>query len=124
LEQSKYGHYSRSSVQRHQRSPSLPGSFEDSGRWYRCWNCRFVYDLNKVGGNPDQDSRYQTEAIYPAYPPTLGGDALLVLIDSDRPEELGTLMELGPDGTPREIYTTRVHHVASGCPSCGTANLP
>lgn len=125
MEQSRYGQYSRTTVPRHQRSAAIPGSFEDHGRWYRCWNCGFVYDINKVGGNPDQDSRYQTEAIYPAYSPALSGDPLTVIIGPDGPGEIGTLMELGPDGsTPKEIYSTKVHHVASGCPSCGTANLP
>ena len=109
---------------KHARSQVQPGTFEDSGRWFKCWNCGFVFDINKIGGNPDQDSRYQTEAIYPAYSPTLCGDSLAILIDGVLPDETGTLMELGPDGTPREIYSTKVHHVANGCPSCGCANQP
>ena len=124
MEKSRYGHYHNTKVRRHTRSRVVPGSFENRNRYYRCWNCGFVFDRNQVTTGLDSESRYQTEGVYTGFP-VLSGDPLSVQIVWERPVEKGTMMELGPDGvTPKTLVAIRIHHAGPGCPACGTTNLP
>ena len=124
MEQSRYGHYHNTKVRGHKRSRVVPGSFENRNRYFKCWNCGFVYDRNQVTTGLDNESRYQTEGVYYGFP-ALSGDPLSVQMIWESPFQIGTMMELGPDEvTPKTIVATRQHHAGPGCPLCGTTNLP
>jgi hypothetical protein len=104
---------------RKRRSVNLYGSFEDSGKWYKCWNCGFTLDISKVStgsGNGTACEDFSipiTDYIH---------DATLSL---DRIGVAGVILENGADGDPiTRYYTPRKAIVTGGCPLCGTKNLP
>ena len=124
MEQSRYGKYKVRKLPRHRRSQELPGSFEDKGKWYKCWHCGQIINIERENGDPERDGLYYTEGISPSPNPVGSGDPLNVLSTMDVFTMPGIGMELGPDGNPKEIYEVFEHHVSRGCAFCGTMNLP
>jgi hypothetical protein len=49
IEQSRYGRYSQRGLPRDKRTIAVYGEKDDTGKWYRCWNCG---SLVKVDRNP------------------------------------------------------------------------
>jgi hypothetical protein len=48
VSRSKYIKTSHYKLPKHRRSVKLEGSFEDSNKWIKCWNCGFVNDMSKL----------------------------------------------------------------------------
>ena len=120
MEQSKYGQYRRRRLPRHRRSRVQEGAFEDRDRWYKCWNCGFEFDLDRVGGNPEIDGTYRTDAIiYSDFP-----DAAQAIAEIRTMTNTFVLMELDGGGNPKPILSVFKHNASAGCPFCGTQNLP
>ena len=120
MEQSKYGNYRRRRLKRHRKSALQEGSFEDRDTWYKCWNCGYVFDLNKVGGNPEQDGTYRTDAIIYSDDP----EPQDRIINIRTMTNTHVLMELDGGGNPKPIVSVFKHNAGSGCSFCGTSNIP
>ena len=43
----RYGSYQRSRLPREKKVIRIPGSLEDDGKFYRCWNCGFICNGNR-----------------------------------------------------------------------------
>lgn len=49
--QSKYGQFGNRRPPHKKRTIRIPGSGDDDGKWFRCWNCGFInnIDRNAIG---------------------------------------------------------------------------
>lgn len=129
------------------RSRTLPiygnpvmGDGQDDGKYFRCWNCGFVCDVERDAlGGSDSLSGVSYE-IYEQKFSTDGGNAPFigasihgVALDANgldaealiRKSCLYTghvLLEEGPDGTAKGIYRNWQPTISSGCPFCGSRN--
>jgi len=75
-------------------------------------------------GDRERSGNTYVTGILESQNPTMSGDILNVGIQLDALNQVGTLMEYGPDGvTPREIMNTVVSIAASGCWFCGESDL-
>lgn len=121
---SRYIRTTRTKVPRHRRSRQLAGSFEDSNRWIKCWNCGFVNDRERLTlsdrtGIEVQDFDYEDTEIRSS------GDALKVVLTLDTLDMEGVILENGPDGTAiTDYYSPRKPVAVRGCSFCGCTNLP
>jgi len=116
-DQSRYGKYSKYRNPKDKRVLRLYGEKTDTSRWYHCWNCGFMIDSNRTasGGQGSGIGYVASSDIgYPVVDPDL----------SVRIEIGGgfALMELGPDGLERGMYTDWAAESGRGCPLCGTLN--
>jgi hypothetical protein len=120
MSRSKYIRTQREKLPRHKRSERLDGSFEDSNKWIKCWNCGFVNDLTKV--TLGEGSGIEVTEIVVPYDPYVSGDVRITL---DTLTMVGVLLENGPDGNPiTDYYTPRIAKAVRGCKMCGCQNLP
>jgi hypothetical protein len=130
VEQSRYGKYQRTKVRRHRRSQYIAGAFEDRGKWYKCWNCGFVFDITKANGNPQNNGTYQIAQTIPAQSPTFSGDPLGVVSSLDRICMLGSAIGMTAleeeAGELSDLYDVDIYlgQAAAGCPFCGCTNQP
>lgn len=103
------------------RSRKMKGSNEDSGRWIRCQNCGFPIDLTKLHVSKGGDGRSYQDAMVPSEP----SDPDNNILTFDTVNMADVLIATGSDGNAiTDYYTPRVVTVTSGCPMCGTHNLP
>ena len=111
------------------------GSFEDSNRYIKCWNCGFIIDTNRLSAGDGsgivvedfdfEPDRYVSD--YEKYWHGLESDLTGVNYDitMDTPCSAGCILLNGPDGNVvTSFYTPRTAKAGSGCPFCGTRNLP
>lgn len=118
---SRYIKTVRSRLPREKRTIRIHGSFEDSGRYQRCWNCGFVVDMTRIGGSGNGGATTVSYSI-PSMIESGKGDKVLS-IAMDTLNALGVLMENGPSGDPREVPEHVMSEIVAGCPSCGCSNL-
>ena len=124
MEQSKYGKYKTRRIPPHRPSKQLEGAFEDRGKWFKCWNCGQIINIEKENGDPERDGLYYIVDIDPSPNPVSSGDPYNLLSTMDVFTDIGVGMEIGPDGvTPKEIYRNFKHQVSGGCAFCGCMNL-
>jgi hypothetical protein len=45
--QNGHGKYSQTRLPRQKRTIEVPGSLEDSGKYFRCWNCGFINNVER-----------------------------------------------------------------------------
>jgi hypothetical protein len=135
VEKSKYVKYERTRTPRHQRSKVAEGSFDERNRFFHCWNCGQMFDLQKISGNPETGGCYQMAVIFPSQPPGWNGDdritqeELALSIQSTLDPFLNSFvsLETDSDGNPIPISVINVMDAETTtgvCPGCGTANLP
>ncbi len=55
--QNRYGIYRSNKLPREKRSISLPGSLEDNGKWFKCWNCGVTNNSEREQSDTGQYSR-------------------------------------------------------------------
>lgn len=123
MERGRYTNYSKTRLPRRRRSKQLSGSFEDHGKWIRCWNCGFIINLDRDLGDPERSGNYQTEVIIPSPSPAGSGTTPLSMFDSL--SMIGNMIGLDNTGSAiTDYYTPRNSEVAKGCPLCGTNNFP
>jgi len=112
---SRYIQTMRSKTPRHKRSERVPGSFEDSGKWIKCWNCGFTINLDRLKASSGSGIIIEDAYAY-SDPPTM--------ISLDTGADLPLIL-LKPSGTPEtDYYTPRKSYSVAGCPFCGCTNLP
>jgi hypothetical protein len=121
---SRYIRTHRSPLPKKVRSKEVFGSFEDSGKYIRCWNCGFLVDTTRnISG---RGSGKQYEDFSPSETEVnSSGDADKITLTIDTISMEGVILENGADGNPiTDYYTPRKVVVYGGCPFCGTKNLP
>jgi len=120
----RYTAYERSKIERRKRTIRLPGDFEETNQFVRCWNCGYTVDLSTDVGSPDRTGNYETDAVIPSQNVPGSGDQLTIMSTLETFNMVGVALELGADGNPiTEYYTPRVASVSRGCPLCGINNL-
>ena len=115
----RYGIHVQQRLPKRKRTIPLQGDLEDSGRYYRCWNCGFINDIerNQVG---DGDGTTQLDAPEIAMGSILTDDVLSGVIILD---DMFTLLENGSDGNPVTTYRHNNYlKVIGGCSLCGSRN--
>jgi hypothetical protein len=100
------------------RSKKVFGSFEDSNRWIRCWNCNALLDTE---GNRtlsgDTDGNIYSEVII-QNDISVTGSIIMELTGNT------VLMKVDGGGNALPIYTPHTVTTPRGCWRCGTTNLP
>lgn len=145
--------YHTKKVPTHRRSRFVPGEFEDRNRYFRCWNCGFIIDSTRLSVDPERSGLEYTPT-YTAGNPILSGDPLLTYAAIDTPASPATLLlddllttvtyltdendtiiffdsqpaiaSITEVANTHEIFPYAVYksESKSGCPFCGTENLP
>jgi hypothetical protein len=122
LEKGRYTTYSKMRLPKKRRRIVLQGSFEDTNKHIRCWNCGFIVDTERDMGDPGRTGNYETDMVVSTQPRT--GSGLDTNIYGDTLNMVGTLIANGPDGNPvTDYYSPRIPQVSRGCPLCGVSNL-
>lgn len=122
MERGRYTSYSQRQTPHRKRTIHLSGSFEDRGKWIRCWNCGFIVNVDRDLGDPEQPGVEITDAIVQAQTLEMGGTAPNCSMDNL--DMVGTLIKQDASGTAiTDYYTPRLAEVSRGCPFCGTNNL-
>jgi hypothetical protein len=73
LESSRLTTYHKTTYPHRKRTIRLRGSFEDNGKYIRCWNCHFIVNVDRDLGDPERSGNYETDAYVYAQPLYLGG---------------------------------------------------
>jgi hypothetical protein len=120
---SRYVRSGRKPLPRKPRSKYVPGSFEDSNKYVRCWNCGFIIDLSTVEATGNTDGNVFTDFViaqdtYEIQNPIMSE----LLVDMIGHESV--LVNVDAQGLPIATYTPRESIAYRGCPLCGTTNLP
>lgn len=109
---------------KHRQSQRLPGSFEDSNRWIKCWNCGFVIDKDRLTKS-DQMAFSITDYPFENTEVRASGDELNIILTQEGIDTVGAMIQNGPDGEPiTDYYTPRICKPLNGCPFCNVVNLP
>lgn len=89
----------------------------DYKRWYRCWNCGWICDIDRdaLGDGESLSGEGYADATAFTDPSidnmgVLGGEDAVISL------------ELGADGQPKEILHHLQSVISSGCPFCGSLN--
>jgi hypothetical protein len=104
MERSKYIQYKRTKSPRNPRAKRVDGCFEDRGRFYHCWRCGFIFDVETTSMGAGSAS--------PAGDPT--GN-----LNIDDRIALYGIVRLDSAGDPVVPVVMPSHTVSSGCPLCG-----
>jgi hypothetical protein len=122
VERGTYTTYHKTRLPKRKRTIRLKGSFEDKGKYIRCWNCGFIVDTDRDLGDPERSGCYQTDAT--VYAQTLGMGGSNVESTLDGLDMIGVLIQNDNTGSPiTSYYTPRLPEVSKGCPLCGCSNL-
>lgn len=122
MDKGRYTAYSTTRLPKRKRTIALPGSFEDSGKWVRCWNCGFIVNVDRDLGNQESAGNYETDFYFEAVSPAGSGESPIIVMDTL--DQVGPCIVNGLDGDPvTDYYTPRMPQVSKGCPLCGCANL-
>jgi hypothetical protein len=125
MEQSRFYQYSTTRIPKRKRTVRLQGSFDDRGKYIRCWQCGFIVDTQRDLGNPGKTGGYVDEAEYSETEIRMSGNNKLYL-DANGYNQFGVgpLIKLKPDGTAiTDYYVPKISRVSMGCPLCGVTNL-
>ena len=108
------------------RSRTLPvfGRGDDAGRYYRCWNCGFVCDVERDElGDADStagDDHTDINNLANANPYTNNAANHISLRTCVGHQYVA--MRIGADGEPKTIVHLHTTDISRGCPFCGSTN--
>lgn len=121
---SRYIRTHRSPLPKKVRSKKLPGSFEDSGKYIKCWNCGSVLDVTRNISGTGSGVRYEDFPIEDLDVRS-SGEPKDITLTMDTLSMEGVILEDGADGSSiTDYYTPRKAIAFGGCWLCGTKNLP
>ena len=124
MEQSRYGKYKQKKTPEHRRSRFLPASFEDRNKYFRCWNCNFIVNYDRVSSNVTNGNEY-LDTLRISQSSILSGDPMLTTASMDSIfNQIGVAMVSASDGSDAPVYSVSSVDTPRGCPNCGTTNLP
>lgn len=107
------------------RSRTIPiyGRGDDANRYYHCWFCGFVCDVERdaLGGADSGSGVGHVDALEPSG--EADGQVRLKSCLGGMLEHYHVAQKLGPDGeTPYQVYHNYKANISSGCPFCGSKN--
>jgi hypothetical protein len=121
---SRYIRTHRSPLPKKKRSEELYGSFEDSGKYIKCWNCGSVIDVTRNISGIGNGVRHEDFPIEDLDIRS-SGEPKDIVLTMDTLNMEGVILENGADGNPiTDYYTPRKSVALGGCWLCGTKNLP
>jgi len=124
MEQSRYGKYKQKKTPEHRRSVFLPASFEDRNKYFRCWNCGFINNSDRLSSSDRSGNEY-LDSTRVSQSSILSGDDMLTIASLDSIfDQIGVAMVAASDGTDAEVYSNEKVETPRGCRFCGTTNLP
>lgn len=104
---------------------NIRGNGEDSGKYYRCWNCGFTVDSTRdsIGGEHSGSGDNHLDFHEPAFGAKDTSDDLnsLSVLGGDIGHFEVALENVG-DGTTEKIRHDFKSDMTGGCPMCGTYN--
>lgn len=130
---------SRSRLRKESRTIPIPGNTErgdgeDDGKYYRCWHCGFICDVERDElGDAESthgvsyriyDQQYSSDGNVIKRKGSIDGtlDDGTALIDMTALGKGLIVLKNGLDGTPQGIRENWEPNVTSGCPLCGCRN--
>jgi transcription elongation factor Elf1 len=117
LSQSRYIRTRRTPLHKKKNVRRLVGSFEDSGKYFKCWVCGAI---NSIERNIGFDG-YGTTCVDIIQEDITKQSNKLTL---DSVDMIGTMIKLGQDSLPiTTYYTPREVQTIFGCWSCGSTNI-
>ena len=105
------------------------GDGQDAGKYWRCWNCGFICDVERDELGDSESTDGVSHTIYNAQ--YTGGltDAMIhgdnngvALLTMASARSGHVLLELDAAGDPKGVRLNWTPDVTSGCPFCGTRN--
>lgn len=106
------------------RSRTIPvkGFGDDAGKYYRCWYCGFVCNVDRdaLGDAETGSGEYHIDFAGRSDGSGDSSSPLNTLALMDGHDVV--LLELDSTGTPKTIYHEFQPKPSSGCPSCGSKN--
>jgi len=120
---SRHGHYVQRRLPHDKRTLALYGEKDDTGKYYRCWNCGFIcnvdrdsLDTGEFGGSGVTVLDFAEINIGPQ----LGDDATSLLLVW---EDSFVMLKIGQDDESVVNYRHNQYpYVIGGCPLCGCKN--
>ena len=122
MERSKYISYRKGRSPRMPKAKVMPGSFEDRNKYYRCWNCGFIFDIEQVSLGGERQGSYTAPPDDPVYNETANTGDRSCVIGFDTPFELAGISRIDSAGDVIEPVVLGAHKVSQGCPACGTTS--
>lgn len=111
-------------LKKRSRTIPLKGFGRDEGRYFRCWNCGFICDVERdsLGGAASLDGVDHVNYSVPTYGavPNEEGSGLSVL--GGNIEHFHVSSELDSSGNPKKPLHQFQVTITGGCPFCGTLN--
>lgn len=125
-EYNRHAKYHRNRVPRKKRALQIYGEGGDTGKWYKCWYCGFInnIDRNQVADEFTAENGSQSLVLeYDGFSPNTFGmeDARYTVLTIDNAQSV-SLMELDGAGDIKPIYAPRYPNVTRGCSFCGSTN--
>lgn len=121
---SRHSHYTRSHLQRQKYVMPLWGAYEDTGKYFRCWNCGYICDVDRDGYDRGEggSSGVIVKDFAEVSNPTYGfEDDLAAMCTND--DDAHIALRNGFDGEAITVYRHNHYPVIGGaCPFCGTRN--
>lgn len=99
------------------------GDGRDANRYYRCWNCGFICDVERdsqIGHPSGEDYLESIQASDPNANSARNEPNLSMLEDSLENCQIG--LKLTQDGTAETVAHTFESVIKAGCPLCGTTS--
>ena len=109
----------RDKLPKRKKTIPLKGSLDDSGRYFKCWNCGFIADADrdKVGSG---DGVIQLDKPDIAQGGFASGDPYSIMMILD---DMFTILQNDGQGNPITHYEHNQYPKSiGGCPMCGTRN--
>ena len=114
-----FGNFIRERLPKRKKTIPLKGSLEDSGRYFKCWNCGFICDANRDKIGPG-DGTTQLDKPDIAFGGFGSGDKLSITMIVD---DMFTILKNDGQGNPIVKYEHNQYPKSiGGCPLCGSKN--
>jgi len=104
--------YSRSRIPRQKRTIRVYGEGTDSGKYYRCWNCGFICNVERDSLGDRPSTTGYGGIVYVPY----GAPADIAAVNVHNNGEIINIITTGSRGYGY------LPVVEAGCPLCGTLN--
>lgn len=121
MSNNRYSKYSYASIPRRKRALPIYGEGDDAGKYYRCWKCGFINNIDRAqvadtmtGGDSVEVSEH--DVLSPGGT-GMGDASFITLIDQSV-----SLMRLDSDGNIVPPYAPGSNKVTGGCALCGCMN--
>jgi hypothetical protein len=117
---SKYGQsYGGAHPRGEKRVKIKRGTNEDAKRYYRCWNCGFTIDSERVKTDGEGTTGFDAHVVAPTVARIGSSDVYTFEIAGWRESGINLLYADGTPQMPKVVYTTVD---SGGCPFCNTKN--